>query len=53
VLERLRDQGRPNLTRVALEVGFSSHSHLTSACRQFLGVPPSHLARWHRVRASS
>ena len=46
VLERMRDQGRADLTRIALDVGFSSHSHMTSACRRFFGVPPSRLAMW-------
>lgn len=40
-LERLRGQARPDLAALALEVGFSSHSHLTTAFRLFFGVPPS------------
>ena len=41
-LERLRDAGGAGetLSRVALDVGFSSHSHLTSAFRREFGVPP-------------
>lgn len=41
-LERLRDRRRPDLSRVAFEVGFSSHSHFTREFRAFFGAPPSH-----------
>lgn len=42
----------PDLTRLALELGFCSHSHFTNAFRQTYGVAPSRLrARWHRVAA--
>jgi AraC-like DNA-binding protein len=40
-LDRLRDARRPDLARIAFEVGFSSHSHLTREFRAFFGVPPS------------
>jgi len=40
-LERMRGEDRPDLTAVALDVGFSSHSHMTMAFRRFFGVPPS------------
>ena len=40
-LDRLRDGGAVStLSRVALDVGFSSHSHLTSAFRREFGMPP-------------
>jgi len=39
-LERVALQER-NLTRIALECGFSSHSHFTSAFRNAFGNPPS------------
>jgi AraC-like DNA-binding protein len=43
-LEEL-DQGR-DLTRVALSVGFSSHSHFTFAFHREFGVAPSRIPRW-------
>ncbi len=42
VLERL-GEARVDLTSLALETGFSSHSHLTEAFRRAFGAPPS---RW-------
>lgn len=45
VLERMRGAHRPDLAAIALEVGFSSHSHMGTAFRRFFGVPPT------RVRA--
>jgi AraC-like DNA-binding protein len=42
VLDRLR-QGADDLADVALEAGFSHHSHMTSACRTLLGRTPSGL----------
>lgn len=39
-LERLRD-GERDLTRLALSLGFASHSHFTSAFRTGFGVTPS------------
>lgn len=42
VLERLREP-RVDLTALALETGFSSHSHLTESFRRVFGAPPS---RW-------
>lgn len=42
VLDRLR-QGADDLADVALEAGFSHHSHMTSACRSLLGRTPSGL----------
>lgn len=40
-LRRLDDPG-VELTELALETGFSSHSHLTAAFRRAFGAPPSH-----------
>lgn len=42
VVERL-NQGNDDLAMIAREVGFSSHSHLTSTFRRAFGVPPSAL----------
>jgi AraC-like DNA-binding protein len=39
-LERL-DEARADLTGLALDLGYSSHSHFTSAFRRVFGVPPS------------
>lgn len=33
--------GAPDLSRVALETGFATHSHLTAAFRREFGMPPS------------
>ncbi|MCA9689150.1 MAG: helix-turn-helix transcriptional regulator [Myxococcales bacterium] len=41
VLERLGEP-RVELTELALEHGFASHSHLTTAFRQAFGAPPSY-----------
>jgi AraC-like DNA-binding protein len=43
-LDRIRDARGPDLARIAFEVGFSSHSHLTRAFRAFFRVPPSRVA---------
>jgi len=51
-LHRIRDSRRPDLARVAFEVGFSSHSHLSREFRAFFGVPPSHVY-WRRVGAEN
>jgi AraC-like DNA-binding protein len=32
--------GEPNLTKLALDVGFSSHSHFTSAFKRLVGACP-------------
>jgi AraC-like DNA-binding protein len=42
-LDRIRDSQRPDLARIAFEVGFSSHSHLSREFRAFFGVPPSRI----------
>jgi AraC family transcriptional regulator len=39
-LRRLAD-GAPDLTALALDLGFSSHSHLTDAFRRAFGLPPA------------
>jgi AraC-like DNA-binding protein len=41
-IERLRD-GDVDLTELALDLGFSSHSHFTSVFRRHLGITPSEL----------
>jgi AraC-like DNA-binding protein len=38
-------QGADDLTQLALDLGFSSHSHLTGTFRTLLGVTPSELRR--------
>jgi AraC family transcriptional regulator len=43
-LERLED-GRSDLSRLAFELGFSSHSHFTAAFRTSVGRRPSDLRR--------
>jgi AraC-like DNA-binding protein len=39
-LERLSD-GEPNLTQLALDLGYSSHSHFSDAFRRSFSTPPS------------
>lgn len=41
-LHRLAE-GEADLTRLALELGFASHAHLTATCVRLLGAPPSQL----------
>ncbi len=43
-LERL-EQGAEDLTALALDLGFSSHSHFTDAFRREFGCPPSELRK--------
>jgi len=43
-LERLAD-GVEDLTRLALDLGFSSHSHFTDSFQKALGMPPSDFRR--------
>jgi AraC-like DNA-binding protein len=43
-LERLAD-GEEDLTTIALELGFSSHSHFTDAFRREFGQPPSEIRK--------
>jgi AraC-like DNA-binding protein len=42
-LERVLDGG-VNLSKLAFELGFSSHSHLTTSFRRLFGLPPSRFA---------
>lgn len=42
---------RGDITRLALDLGYSSHSHFTYAFRREFGVPPS--AAWDRARPLS
>jgi|KBSSwiStaDraftv2_1062776.scaffolds.fasta_scaffold387608_1 AraC-like DNA-binding protein len=48
-LERL-EQGERDLTRLALELGYSGHSHFTAAFRRSFGRPPSHARKLLIVR---
>jgi AraC family transcriptional regulator len=48
-LERLA-QGADDLTSLALDLGFSSHSHFTSAFRAEFGQTPSEIRRHHGPR---
>ena len=43
-LDRLGDH-RNDLARLALDLGYSSHSHFTTAFRAYFGLPPSAAAR--------
>jgi AraC family transcriptional regulator len=51
-LERLPERGA-DLTRIALDVGFSSHSHFTAAFRRAFGLTPSAFARQGRTARRS
>ncbi len=44
-LELLEDP-RASLTEIALDLGFASHSHFTSAFRRGFGAPPSSVRGW-------
>ena len=44
-IEPLLDGGADDLTRLALELGFSSHSHFSAAFRAAFAVPPTRLRR--------
>lgn len=46
-LHRL-DQGERTLSKLAMDLGFSSHSHFATAFRRHFGVSPSQAARVHR-----
>jgi AraC-like DNA-binding protein len=48
-LERL-GQGERDLTRLALETGYSSHSHFTAAFHRSFGMPPSTVRKLLIVR---
>lgn len=49
-LDRM-DQGERTLSALALDLGFSSHSHFTTAFRRHFGVTPSQAARGIAPRA--
>jgi len=49
-LERLPENDR-DLSMLALELGFSSHSHFTASFTREFGVPPSALKDGRRIRA--
>ena len=49
-LERL-ERADNDLTQVALDLGYSSHSHFTSSFRLLFGVPPSAIRRLVRARS--
>lgn len=51
-LERLPERGA-DLTQIALDVGFSSHSHFTAAFRRTFGLTPSAFARQARTARRS
>lgn len=44
--ERLAN-GAPDLTNLALDLGYSDHSHFTNSFRKELGVPPSRFREGH------
>jgi AraC-like DNA-binding protein len=48
-LEQLESGG--DLTTLALDLGYSSHSHFTSSFRVLFGVPPSAIRRLARARS--
>jgi AraC-like DNA-binding protein len=49
-LERVGDH-RNNLTQLALDLGYSSHSHFTTAFRAYFALPPSTAAASERFLA--
>jgi len=49
-LERLED-GESDLSRLALDLGYSSHSHFTAAFHRSFGTPPSRARKLLIVRA--
>lgn len=50
VLERL-EHGERDLSRLALDLGYSSHSHFTAAFHRSFGIPPSTARKLLIVRA--
>lgn len=52
LLERLT-HGDGDLSRAALELGFSSHSHLSATLRQRAGITPSRLRTYLRTEAAA
>ena len=51
-LEPLADSGLRDLTSLALDLGYSSHSHFTAAFRQAYGLTPSAFVRQLQVQSS-
>lgn len=49
-LELIADDGRKNLTAVALRLGFSSHSHFSAVFRDAFGITPSQFRRHPSLR---
>lgn len=47
-LERI-EQGERDLARLALDLGFADHAHLTRTLRAETGLPPSRLRAWLRA----
>jgi AraC-like DNA-binding protein len=52
-VQRILDEPRCDLSSVAADQGFASHSHFTAACRRTFGVTPSALRARVHPRASS
>jgi len=50
-LEDIAENPNVNLTRVALNLGFNSHSHFTAAFQQTFGIAPSRFARESSARS--
>ena len=49
-VQRIFDDPRCDLSAVAADQGFASHSHFTAACRRTFGVTPSALRTRHHLR---
>jgi len=47
-LQQLPDRGR-SLSALAVGLGFSHHSHFTSAFRRMFGMPPSQMTAKHQI----
>jgi AraC family transcriptional regulator len=45
--------GAPDLSRLALDLGYADHSHLTNAFRREWGVPPSRFRRSHGAQPAA
>ncbi len=53
-LDALSEHPKVDLTALALDLGFSSHSHFTAAFRRHFGKPPSALrGEWAREQAAA
>jgi AraC family transcriptional regulator len=51
-LDQIRE-GETNLSHLALDLGFSTHSHFTAAFRDCFGIPPSEVRKRRASRATS